>query len=179
MLKAAGHDKDLEPDILRIRGAGRGDGEKGDGERGREGEGEKLKIEDGGWRMEDGGWRSAGLPISPSAVGGRWSVVEITHHASRFTFHERQTSFPPPCRTTHVRVKYGLPIDDLSAADSVRPRLSSDPRHFQQVYSFARSFLMKVHASVKKRCEYCKIIRRKGILRVICSRYPRHKQRQG
>ncbi len=38
---------------------------------------------------------------------------------------------------------------------------------------------MKVQASVKKRCEYCKIIRRKGVVRVICSRDPKHKQRQG
>ncbi len=37
---------------------------------------------------------------------------------------------------------------------------------------------MKVQASVKKRCKNCKIIRRKGIVRVICTN-PRHKQRQG
>lgn len=38
---------------------------------------------------------------------------------------------------------------------------------------------MKVQPSVKRRCENCKIIRRKGIVRVICSSEPRHKQRQG
>ncbi len=38
---------------------------------------------------------------------------------------------------------------------------------------------MKVQASVKKRCEYCKIIRRKGKVYVICKRNPKHKQRQG
>ncbi|HSF33063.1 MAG TPA: 50S ribosomal protein L36 [Candidatus Tectomicrobia bacterium] len=37
---------------------------------------------------------------------------------------------------------------------------------------------MKVKASVKRRCEKCKVIRRQGVLRVICSN-PRHKQRQG
>ena len=37
---------------------------------------------------------------------------------------------------------------------------------------------MKVRASVKRICENCKVIRRKGCLRVICSN-PRHKQRQG
>ncbi len=37
---------------------------------------------------------------------------------------------------------------------------------------------MKVSASVKKICRNCKIIRRKGIVRVICTD-PRHKQRQG
>ncbi|TQN65833.1 50S ribosomal protein L36 [Colletotrichum shisoi] len=43
---------------------------------------------------------------------------------------------------------------------------------------------MKVHSSVKKRCEHCKIVRRKagkrhnGYLYVICKANPRHKQRQ-
>ncbi|MGH8273076.1 MAG: 50S ribosomal protein L36 [Gammaproteobacteria bacterium] len=37
---------------------------------------------------------------------------------------------------------------------------------------------MKVRASVKKICRNCKIIRRRGSVRVICSD-PRHKQRQG
>jgi large subunit ribosomal protein L36 len=39
--------------------------------------------------------------------------------------------------------------------------------------------IMKVRASVKKICEHCKVVRRKGVIRVICSRNPRHKQRQG
>ena len=38
--------------------------------------------------------------------------------------------------------------------------------------------LMKVRSSVKKICDKCKIIKRKGVVRVICSN-PRHKQRQG
>ena len=37
---------------------------------------------------------------------------------------------------------------------------------------------MKVRASVKKICPKCKIIRRNGVVRVICTD-PRHKQRQG
>jgi large subunit ribosomal protein L36 len=37
---------------------------------------------------------------------------------------------------------------------------------------------MKVLASVKKVCRNCKIIRRNGVVRVICTD-PRHKQRQG
>jgi len=37
---------------------------------------------------------------------------------------------------------------------------------------------MKVMASVKKICRNCKIIRRNGVVRVICTD-PRHKQRQG
>lgn len=38
---------------------------------------------------------------------------------------------------------------------------------------------MKVQASVKKMCRNCKVIRRHGVVRVICSKDPRHKQRQG
>ncbi|MCI0634051.1 MAG: 50S ribosomal protein L36 [Actinobacteria bacterium] len=37
---------------------------------------------------------------------------------------------------------------------------------------------MKVRPSVKKMCDRCKVIRRRGVIRVICSN-PRHKQRQG
>ena len=37
---------------------------------------------------------------------------------------------------------------------------------------------MKVRASVKRICRHCKIIRRKGVVRVICKE-ARHKQRQG
>jgi large subunit ribosomal protein L36 len=39
--------------------------------------------------------------------------------------------------------------------------------------------VMKVRASVKKICDKCKVIKRKGTVRVICSANPRHKQRQG
>ncbi|CAK7566854.1 MAG: hypothetical protein SEPTF4163_004808 [Sporothrix epigloea] len=44
---------------------------------------------------------------------------------------------------------------------------------------------MKVQSSVKRRCEHCKVVRRKGGKRhggymyIICSANPRHKQRQG
>ncbi|MDA8156825.1 MAG: 50S ribosomal protein L36 [Actinomycetota bacterium] len=37
---------------------------------------------------------------------------------------------------------------------------------------------MKVRSSVKQMCNKCKIVRRKGVIRVICDN-PRHKQRQG
>ncbi|KAI1849157.1 hypothetical protein JX265_012790 [Neoarthrinium moseri] len=44
---------------------------------------------------------------------------------------------------------------------------------------------MKVHSSIKRRCEHCKVVRRKrgkrgnGYRYIICSANPRHKQRQG
>jgi len=38
---------------------------------------------------------------------------------------------------------------------------------------------MKVRASVKRICEKCKIVRRRGVVFVVCRSDPRHKQRQG
>nr|YP_009537485.1 ribosomal protein L36 [Dioscorea quartiniana]AYM33581.1 ribosomal protein L36 [Dioscorea quartiniana] len=37
---------------------------------------------------------------------------------------------------------------------------------------------MKIRASIRKICEKCRLIRRRGRIMVICSN-PRHKQRQG
>jgi large subunit ribosomal protein L36 len=38
---------------------------------------------------------------------------------------------------------------------------------------------MKVKSSVKEICKDCKKVRRKGVLRVICTANKKHKQRQG
>jgi large subunit ribosomal protein L36 len=37
---------------------------------------------------------------------------------------------------------------------------------------------MKVRASVKKICNKCRIVKRRGVVRVQCTN-PKHKQRQG
>ncbi|MBI4370691.1 MAG: 50S ribosomal protein L36 [Elusimicrobia bacterium] len=37
---------------------------------------------------------------------------------------------------------------------------------------------MKVRASVKPICQKCRIVKRDGVVRVLCSN-PKHKQRQG
>jgi large subunit ribosomal protein L36 len=42
-----------------------------------------------------------------------------------------------------------------------------------------REAAVKVRASVKKICDKCKVIKRKGVVRIICPANPRHKQRQG
>lgn len=41
-----------------------------------------------------------------------------------------------------------------------------------------RARIMKVRASVKRICDKCKIVRRRGVVRVICTNQ-KHKQRQG
>ena len=43
---------------------------------------------------------------------------------------------------------------------------------------FERRDQMKVRSSVKPICEKCKVIKRKGRIRIICEN-PKHKQRQG
>ncbi|ESK86642.1 ribosomal protein l36 containing protein [Moniliophthora roreri MCA 2997] len=38
---------------------------------------------------------------------------------------------------------------------------------------------MKVRSSVKPMCDGCSVVRRKGRVYVVCSKNPKHKQRQG
>jgi large subunit ribosomal protein L36 len=60
------------------------------------------------------------------------------------------------------------------AADFVGPAFLGGP--LDRYYEEQRS--MKVRASVKKICDKCKVIHRRGVVRVICVN-PKHKQRQG
>ena len=36
---------------------------------------------------------------------------------------------------------------------------------------------MKVRSSVKPICEHCKVVKRYGVIRIICKRNPKHKTR--
>jgi large subunit ribosomal protein L36 len=55
---------------------------------------------------------------------------------------------------------------------------------YNQVFRFVREvakqgeIFMKVSPSIRKRCAKCRIVRRKGIVYIICEN-PKHKQRQG
>ena len=51
------------------------------------------------------------------------------------------------------------------------------PLHRLQVAT-KKGITMKVRASVKKICDKCKVIHRRGVVRVICEN-AKHKQRQG
>jgi large subunit ribosomal protein L36 len=64
-----------------------------------------------------------------------------------------------------------------SAARAV-VEVRSEGKRFSSSF-FPAEEAVKVRASVKKICVKCKVIRRKGVVRVICSANPRHKQRQG
>jgi large subunit ribosomal protein L36 len=45
-------------------------------------------------------------------------------------------------------------------------------------FALSKVDVMKVRASVRKICENCKVVRRRGTVFVVCTN-PRHKQRQG
>jgi large subunit ribosomal protein L36 len=60
-----------------------------------------------------------------------------------------------------------------SSAEEARPRTSCF------VPTDEESINVKVRASVKPRCDSCKVIRRHGVVMVICKKEPKHKQRQG
>lgn len=60
-----------------------------------------------------------------------------------------------------------LPLPPDSGFPGSRANRETDPFH-----------AMKVRPSVKRLCESCRVIRRNGVVRVICKN-PRHKQRQG
>ena len=60
--------------------------------------------------------------------------------------------------------------------------LASPPRDFyigKLFQNLAPEKRVKVRSSVKPICEHCKVIKRQGVVRIICKRNPKHKQRQG
>jgi large subunit ribosomal protein L36 len=57
-----------------------------------------------------------------------------------------------------------------------RARLAGEPLGAKSGWNEEKA--MKVRASVKKICDKCKVIHRRGVVRVICTN-PKHKQRQG
>lgn len=71
----------------------------------------------------------------------------------------------PTCRHT-------IPARRVSASctQSKSTHESNPPKQTRTV--------VKVRASVRRMCDKCKVVKRRGIVRVICEN-PRHKQRQG
>ncbi|KAF8905563.1 ribosomal protein L36-domain-containing protein [Gymnopilus junonius] len=64
------------------------------------------------------------------------------------------------------------------------PSAAPPPHHPHHVTSTvsqlpALSRGMKVRSSVKLMCDGCNVVRRKGRVYVVCSKNPKHKQRQG
>lgn len=75
----------------------------------------------------------------------------------------------PPRFTSILGVLRGSIV---RSGDGVRPA-DTDPKYRQKL-----RLAMKVRASVRRICENCKIVRRKGIVRVVCTN-TKHKQKQG
>ena len=72
-------------------------------------------------------------------------------------------------RMHYIRILPGDKVTvELSPYDLTKGRIT---------YRKKQENKMKVRASVKKICSSCKVIRRKNVIRVICTN-PKHKQRQ-
>jgi large subunit ribosomal protein L36 len=69
-----------------------------------------------------------------------------------------------------------FPLDSFAEKAYNRSARSSD--HPRRAASGHRRAGMKVRTSVKKICDKCKVIRRQGVVRIICDN-PKHKQKQG
>ncbi|KAK8075716.1 ribosomal protein L36-domain-containing protein [Apiospora hydei] len=103
------------------------------------------------------------------------SMRSMTLASSRpAAFRAAATKQPMRCISHAVMRSVARPTTALTtAAKALQPTIQQQTRG------------MKVHSSVKKRCEHCKVVRRKankrhrGYLYIICSANPRHKQRQG
>ena len=109
--------------------------------------------------------RVAKMPIDvPKGVDVQLSADKITVKGGNGTLTRATTGL---VKVTHENGKVAFaPADESVAANAMSGTMRALVNN------------MKVAASVKKMCRNCKIIRRKGVVRVICTD-PRHKQRQG
>lgn len=71
-----------------------------------------------------------------------------------------------------------LPFTGLPAADLRQATSASIIQSCPENPEFRRSDV-KVRSSVKPICESCRVVKRRGVTRIICKRTPKHKQRQG
>ncbi|KAK4241178.1 ribosomal protein L36-domain-containing protein [Achaetomium macrosporum] len=103
-----------------------------------------------------------------------WSMRALSLSAGPTTLPKVQTR----CLSLAI-----LPTPRTTAAlkGAITPSLQAGAAVFQKQQTRG----MKVRSAIKKRCEHCKVVRRKankrhnGYLYVICPANPRHKQRQG
>jgi large subunit ribosomal protein L36 len=77
---------------------------------------------------------------------------------------------------TSLNAKYAATIAQTHPVGSLR--VYNSPASLAEYLNSEDGYEMKVRASVKKICEKCKVIKREGVVRVICVN-PKHKQRQG
>ncbi|TKX18437.1 putative ribosomal protein L36 [Elsinoe australis] len=91
-----------------------------------------------------------------------------------------QASKPQP---SQISRSVSTALTRSPAALSIRPQLSLQVSNQATTAALALGGVrgMKVRSSVKKLCDGCKSVRRKGgkYVYIICSKNPKHKQRQG
>ena len=122
--------------------------------------------------------------IVTEALPNAMFMVELQNH------HQVLAHISGKLRMNFIRILPGDKVTiELSPYDLTRGRITwrskirdfAGPRQlaeFQHETSLREGAQMKVRPSVKKICEKCKIIKRKGKVMVICDN-PKHKQRQG
>ena len=105
----------------------------------------------------------------------------LTHIASSLSAPVRLQSYTTSIKTRSFSQSFAL-SSSLLAQFRPRPTTSSKfsststSTHLTAVWQIRG---MKTRSSVKRLCESCKPVRRKGRVFVICDKNPKHKQRQG
>lgn len=72
-----------------------------------------------------------------------------------------------------------LPFRRLRAPSLIAPSRSRPPADTAPLPPLAPAAGSQVRSAIKKLCEACRIVKRKGRLYVVCDKVPKHKQRQG
>ncbi|KAL9258344.1 Large ribosomal subunit protein bL36-like protein [Drosera capensis] len=76
-------------------------------------------------------------------------------------------------------IAYTCSVAHLIAGD---PLLALPPRRrlpTAAVSTHLRTLIMRVRSSVRKMCEFCRTVKRRGRVYILCTANPKHKQRQG
>jgi translation initiation factor IF-1 len=92
--------------------------------------------------------------------------------------HEVLAHISGKMRMHFIRILPGDKVKvELSPYDLTRGRITYRAKY--HTFHAVTRVVMKVRPSVKKICDKCKVVRRAGVIRIICPANPRHKQRQG
>ncbi|KAI9226071.1 MAG: ribosomal protein L36-domain-containing protein [Piptocephalis tieghemiana] len=82
--------------------------------------------------------------------------------------------------STRTLYQSARPLPWATTSQSLSPfSVPRFPEMRVQVPEYIQVRGMKVRTAIKKRCDKCLIVRRRGRRYVVCSENPKHKQRQG
>ena len=117
------------------------------------------------------------LPIHRALKALSLQTPRLTSRPSSFTSFRSFTHITTTTARPAIRVSF-----PWSKSTSPSAQTCTHHHHQQHVSVLQRhvqSRGMKTRSSVKRLCEGCKPVRRKNRVFIICSRNPKHKQRQG